>query len=273
MGNFSGKVALVTGAGNGIGRASALVFAREGAKVVVADIIAEAGQECVKLIQKGGGEAIFVAADVSRADQVSKLVEQTLSTYGRLDVAHNNAGVEGPIARVADCSEADWDKTIETNLKGVWLCMKYEIPAMLKLGGGAIVNTASVAGLAGLSHLSSYTASKHGVIGLTKAAALEYRRFGIRVNAVCPGLIHTAMLERAADTKLQTDLPSRWRPIGAVLRAMQRLGIRAVAPSQKAARRLGQPGEVAEAVVWLCSDAASFTTGHAMVIDGGYLAK
>jgi NAD(P)-dependent dehydrogenase (short-subunit alcohol dehydrogenase family) len=273
MGNFAGRVALVTGAGNGIGRASAIVFAREGARVVVADVAVEAGEETVRLIQKAGGEAIFVAADVSRSDQVSALVEKALSTYGKLDVAHNNAGIEGPIARIPDCPEADWDRTIEINMKGVWLCMKYEIPAMLKAGRGAIVNTASVAGLAGLSQLSAYTASKHGVIGLTKAAALENRRFGIRVNAVCPGLIHTPMIERAADTKLHRDLPSRWRPVGPVLKVMQKLGIRAIAPSQKAALRLGEPGEVAEAVVWLCSDAASFTTGHAMVIDGGYLAK
>ncbi len=273
MGNFVGRVALVTGAGNGIGRASAIVFAREGARVVVADVAVEAGEETVRLIQKAGGEAIFVAADVSRSEQVSALVEKALSTYGRLDVAHNNAGVEGPIARIPDCPEVDWDRTIEINLKGVWLCMKYEIPAMLKAGHGAIVNTASVAGLAGLSQLSAYTASKHGVVGLTKAAALENRRFGIRVNAVCPGLIHTPMIERAADTKLHRDLPAGWRPVVPVLRVMQKLGILAIAPSQKGARRVGEPGEVAEAVVWLCSDAASFTTGHAMVIDGGYLAK
>ena len=273
MADFAGKVALVTGAGNGIGRASSIVFARDGAKVVVADVAVEAGEETVRLIQEAGGEAIFFAVDVTRSDQVAALIEKTLATFGQLDVAHNNAGIEGPIARIADCSEAEWDRTIEINLKGVWLCLKYEIPAMLKLGRGAIVNTASVAGLAGLSQLAAYTASKHGVIGLTKAAALEYRRFGIRVNAVCPGLIHTPMIERAADAKLERDLPPRWRPFGRVLKAMQKLGIRAIAPSQKGARRLGEPGEVAEAVAWLCSDAASFTTGHAMVIDGGYLAK
>jgi NAD(P)-dependent dehydrogenase (short-subunit alcohol dehydrogenase family) len=273
MADFAGKVALVTGAGNGIGRASSIVFARDGAKVVVADLAVEAGEETVRLIQEAGGEAIFFAVDVTRSDQVAALIEKTLATFGQLDVAHNNAGIEGPIARIADCSEAEWDRTIEINLKGVWLCLKYEIPAMLKLGRGAIVNTASVAGLAGLSQLAAYTASKHGVIGLTKAAALEYRRFGIRVNAVCPGLIHTPMIERAADAKLERDLPPRWRPLGRVLKAMQKLGIRAIAPSQKGARRLGEPGEVAEAVAWLCCDAASFTTGHAMVIDGGYLAK
>jgi NAD(P)-dependent dehydrogenase (short-subunit alcohol dehydrogenase family) len=273
MADFAGKVALVTGAGNGIGRASSIVFARDGAKVVVADVAVEAGEETVRLIQEAGGEAIFFAVDVTRSDQVAALIEKTLATFGQLDVAHNNAGIEGPIARIADCSEAEWDRTIEINMKGVWLCLKYEIPAMLKLGRGAIVNTASVAGLAGLSQLAAYTASKHGVIGLTKAAALEYRRFGIRVNAVCPGLIHTPMIERAADAKLERDLPPRWRPFGRVLKAMQKLGIRAIAPSQKGARRLGEPGEVAEAVAWLCSDAASFTTGHAMVIDGGYLAK
>jgi NAD(P)-dependent dehydrogenase (short-subunit alcohol dehydrogenase family) len=271
--NFAGKVALVTGAATGIGRASAILFAREGAKVVVGDMATEAATGTVRLIQESGGEAMFVPVDVSRADQVERLIEQTLSAYGRLDVAHNNAGIEGPIAKIADCTEADWDRTIEVNLKGVWLSMKYEIPAMLKIGSGAIVNTASVAGLAGVSQLAAYTASKHGVVGLTKAAALEYRRSGIRVNAVCPGLIHTPMIERAAGTKLQRDLPARWQPIAPMLKAMQKLGIRAVAPSQKAARRLGDPGEVAEAVVWLCSDAASYVNGHAMAIDGGYLAK
>jgi NAD(P)-dependent dehydrogenase (short-subunit alcohol dehydrogenase family) len=271
--DFAGKVALVTGGGTGIGRASAILFAREGARVVVTDVGVEAGTETVALIRQGGGEAIFVAADVSRSDQVKAVVEHALSTYGRLDIAHNNAGIEGPISRIVDCSERDWDRTIEVNLKGVWLSMKYEIPPMLKIGAGAIVNTASVAGLAGLSQLAAYTASKHGVVGLTKAAALEYRRFGIRINAVCPGLIHTSMIERAAQTKLEQDLSSHWRPIGRVLKAIQKLGIRAVAPSQKVARRLGEPGEVAEAVVWLCSDAASFVNGHAMAIDGGYLAK
>ena len=271
--NFSGKVALVTGGGTGIGRASAILFAREGAKVVVADVAVETGTETVRLIQESGGEATFVTADVSRSDQVQAAVDHALSIYGRLDIAHNNAGVEGPISRIADCSERDWDRTIEVNLKGVWLSMKYEIPPMLKIGAGAIVNTASVAGLAGISQLAAYTASKHGVVGLTKAAALEYRRFGIRVNAVCPGLIHTPMIERAAERKLERDLSPQWRPVGRVLKAIQKLGIRAVAPSQKAARRLGEPGEVAEAVIWLCSDAASFVTGHAMAIDGGYLAK
>ena len=271
--NFAGKVALVTGAGSGIGRASAILFAREGAKVVVSDIAAKTGTQTAELIKESGGEAIFVQTDVSRSEQVQALVERAVSAYGRLDIAHNNAGIEGPIARIADCVESDWDRTIEVNLKGVWLSMKFEIPAILKRGVGAIVNTASVAGLAGLSQLAAYTASKHGVVGLTKAAALEYRRFGIRVNAVCPGLIHTPMIERAAEAKLEQDLPARWRPAGPVLKAMQKLGIRAVAPSQKAARRLGEPGEVAEAVAWLSSDAASFITGHAMVIDGGYLAK
>src|SRR5260221_942937 len=266
--SFSGKVALVTGAAAGIGRASALAFARIGAKVVVADIHTTGGEETVAQIKSAGGEAAFIRADVSQAKEVEALVRQTVALYGRLDCAHNNAGVEGARARTAATTEDDWDRTVALNLKGVWLCMKYEIPQILKLGRGAIVNTSSIAGEVGLSRFAAYSASKHGVIGLTKSAALEYVRFGIRVNAVCPGLIDTGMPERgflgvrqagSFSDRLIAGLPERFG--------------RAMLPSQQPARRMGSPAEVAEAVVRLCSAAASFVNGEALPVDGGFLAK
>lgn len=249
---FVGKVALVTGAGSGIGRASAQKFAQEGAKVIVADIVEEGGNETVRLIREAGGEATFVKTDVSQAKEVEALVSRTVETYGRLDCAHNNAGIEGSTAPIADSSEADFDRVISINLKGVWLCMKYEIIQMLKQGGGgAIVNTSSVAGLVGFSGSTPYTASKHGVAGLTKAVALEYATSGIRVNAVCPGIIDTPMIERAA-----SDPQFR-----ALLLAMEPVN------------RLGTPQEVANVVAWLCSDEASFMTGVPMPVDGGLVAQ
>lgn len=248
---FAGKVALVTGGSSGIGRATALLFAREGAKVVVADVEMEGGQETVRLIKEGDGEALFAKADVSQAAEVEALIQQTVAAYGRLDCAHNNAGIEGRFALTAEYPEASWDRVISINLKGVWLCMKYEIPQMLKQGGGAIVNTASGAGLVGIAGGGGYVASKHGVVGLTKTAALECAKAGIRVNAVCPGFIQTPMVER---------ITSRLGPRYTLLDA-QPIG------------RLGRPEEIAAAVVWLCSDAASFVTGHAMAIDGGYVAQ
>ncbi len=247
-----GKVVLVTGAGSGIGRATALVFAREGAKVVVSDIVVAGGQETVQQIAATGGEAIFVRADVSKAADVEALVTQTVETYGRLDCAFNNAGIEGGVKPTIDCTEEEFDRTIAVNLTGVWLCMKYEIQQMLSQGGGAIVNTASVAGLVGFPGLPDYVASKHGVVGLTKTAALEYAKSGIRVNAVCPGVIQTPMVERGAQLSPGFDeLAVSMEPVG----------------------RFGQPAEVGEAVVWLCSDAASFVTGHPMVVDGGLVAQ
>jgi NAD(P)-dependent dehydrogenase (short-subunit alcohol dehydrogenase family) len=242
---LDGKVALVTGAGSGIGRATALTFAREGAKVVVADIIAEGGEETVRMVKAAGGEALFVKTDVSKAAEVEALITKVVQTYGRLDCAFNNAGIEGVFVSTAECSEENWDRTLAINLKGVWLCMKYEIPQMLKQGGGAIVNTASVAGLVGFAGLPAYVASKHGVAGLTKTAALEYAKAGIRVNAVCPGGISTPMTERLFKAVAALE------PVG----------------------RMGKPEEIAEAVVWLCSDAASFVTGHAMAVDGGMVAQ
>ncbi len=251
-GTLNGKVALVTGGASGIGRATALTFAREGAKLVIADMNEDGGQQTVHLITEKGGEAIFVRTDVSKAVEVQALISTAVETYGRLDCAHNNAGISGGgRALTAEYPEETWHQVIAVNLTGVWLCMKYEIPQMLHQGGGVIVNTASVAGLIGGRGLAAYVASKHGVVGLTKTAALEYAHQGIRVNCVCPGVIHTPMTERA-----WSDPERRAQII-----AMEPLG------------RIGNPEEIAEAVVWLCSDAASFVTGHAMSVDGGYVAQ
>ena len=247
---FEGKVALVTGAASGIGRASALAFAREGATTVVADVLVEGGEETVRIIKEAGGDALFVTTDVSKAAEVKVLIQKTVETYGRLDYAHNNAGIAGAEAPTAECTEENWDHTIAINLKGVWLCMKYEIPQMLKQGGGAIVNPASTAGLVGLEGSPAYCASKGGVIQLTRAAALDYAKAGIRVNAVCPGVIRTPMVESLVGTEAEAGLIAM-EPIG----------------------RMGKPEEVAEAVVWLCSDAASFVTGNAMPVDGGLVAQ
>ncbi len=246
------KVVLVTGGSSGIGRACALAFAREGAKVVVADVILRGGEETVQMIKEAGGESIFVKTDVSKAEDVEALVKRTVDTYGRLDCAINNAGIEGIIAKTADCTEENWDRIISINLKGVWLCMKYEILEMRKHGSGSIVNTASVAGLVGFQGMPAYCASKGGIIQLTKVAALEYAKDGIRVNAVCPGVIRTPMVERVTGGKPEAE---------AQFTAMEPMG------------RMGAPEEIAESVVWLCSDAASFVTGHPMVVDGGLVAQ
>ena len=251
-GRLSGKVALVTGASSGIGRASALAFAREGAKVVVSDVNVDGGQETVRLIKGNSGEAIFVKTDVSQAAEVEALIRQTVAAYGRLDCAHNNAGVEGALVTTAEYTEEEWDRVLSINLKGAWLCLKYEIALMLSQRGGSIVNTASGLGLVGLAMYPAYVASKHGVIGLTKTAALECAKSGIRVNAICPGVIQTPMIDRVLTRHPQlAELLTATEPVG----------------------RLGKPEEIAEAAVWLCSDAASFVTGHAMAVDGGYLAQ
>ena len=251
-GSLEGKVALVTGGSSGIGRASALAFAREGAKVVVADVQVKGGEETVRMIKDTGREAIFVKADVSKASDVEKLISTAVRTYNRLDCAHNNAGIEGASASTIDCTEENWDRVIDINLKGVWLCMKYEIPQMLRQKGGAIVNTSSVAGFVGFRDMPAYCASKGGIIALTRAAALEYAARGIRVNAVCPGVIRTPMVERVTGGKQESEA--------------QFIGL-------EPAGRMGTPEEVAEAVVWLCSDAASFVMGHPMVVDGGLVSQ
>ena len=251
-GQLAGKVALVTGGASGIGRATALTFAREGAKLIIADMNEDGGRQTVHMITENGGDATFVQVDVSNATEVEAMISKAVETYGRLDCAHNNAGVGTP-SRVptADYTEEQWDYVLRINLKGVWLCMKYEIPQMLKQGGGAIVNTASVAGLVGFPTSSAYVASKHGVVGLTKTAALEYARHGIRVNCVCPGYIETPMTERSRNDPERMAHMIASEPIG----------------------RLGKPEEIAETVVWLCSDAASFVTGHTMTVDGGFVAQ
>ena len=252
-GRLIGKVALVTGGSSGIGRACALAFTKEGAKVIVADIGNEEGAETVALIEKAGGQAIFVKTDVSRAMEVETMVSKAVKAFGRLDCALNNAGILGERNFAADYTEEGWNKVININLTGTWLCMKYEIRQMLKQNSGAIVNTASVLGLVGSNGPSpAYAASKHGVVGLTKSAALSYAQSGIRINAVCPGFITTPLVDSltGGDPEIEATLIER-HPIG----------------------RMGKPEEVAEAVVWLCSDAASFVTGHAMSVDGGFVAQ
>lgn len=253
---LEGRVALVTGASSGIGRATALAFAREGAKVVAASRDVERLQETVGLIQGMGGEAIVVQTDVTQAEQVERMVEQAVAVYGRLDIALNNAGgyrlVGGKPGLTAELDEQVWDRVVAVNLKAVWLCMKYEIRQMLGQGGGVIVNNASNDGLRGSPGMAPYAAAKHGVIGLTKSAAIEYASQGIRINAVCPGMILTPPVEQSLRDSPEGEawVREQLEPIG----------------------RFGRPEEVAETVVWLCSDAASYVIGHALVVDGGFLA-
>lgn len=256
MESVNGLTAMVTGAGAGIGRATALAFAEDGAKVVVSDINTEGGKETVDLIEKAGGTAIFVAADISKPADVKMLIDKTVETYGKIDCAVNNAGIEGQIRPFTQQAEDNFDAIINVNLKGTFLCLQAEIDAMAKSGGGAIVNLASVAGLIGFAGLSPYVASKHGVVGLTKNAALEYAQSGIRVNAVCPGGIDTRMLDSLAEqatsgTQTSSEMMDQLHPMG----------------------RIGTPEEVANLIVWLCSPNASFMTGAAIPIDGGYVAQ
>ncbi len=248
---LEGKVGLVTGGTSGIGRETAVLFAKAGAKVVVAGRRDAEGNETIELIRSAGGEGLFVKTDVSRAAEVEALVQRIVERFGRLDVAFNNAGIEGVWVPIVRQSEEDFDRTIDINLKGVWLCLKYEIKQMLKQGGGgAIVNMSSVTGLEGSAGAAAYSASKHGVIGLTKSAALETAKNGIRVNAVCPAVVETAMGKRLFGAPPVHKQVLGYHPIG----------------------RFGRPAEIAEAVVWMCSDRASFMTGQSLVLDGGFLA-
>lgn len=249
---FSGKIALVTGGASGLGRESALLLAKEGARVMVSDISQTEGEETVAMISAAGGEANFVKADVTIAAEVEAMVNQTIEQFGRLDFALNNAGIDGVRARTAEYPEDVWRQVIEINLTGVFLCMKYELPQMVKQGGGTIVNLSSVAGVTGFPGHAAYTASKHGVIGLTKTAAIDYARKKIRVNAVCPAYTRTPMVERMVKEfpDLEKKLIDRV-PLG----------------------RLGLPLEIAQAVVYLFSDAAAFITGHSLVLDGGIVAE
>ena len=246
--SFAGKVAFVTGAAGGIGRAAALAFAREGANVVVADVSEQGNQETARMIDELGGQALAVRCDVTRAEDVRAALNKAVETFGRLDFAFNNAGVEQAITPAADLTEKEWDRIVAVNLRSVFLCMKHEIPLMLKQGGGAIVNTSSGAGVKGIAGQAAYCAAKFGIVGLTKATALDYAKSNIRVNAVCPGIIETPMMDRfSGGTPEGRDRVIAQEPVG----------------------RMGKPEEIAASVLWLCSDAAAFVVGHAMVIDGG----
>jgi NAD(P)-dependent dehydrogenase (short-subunit alcohol dehydrogenase family) len=252
---FGEKVALVTGAGSGIGRATALAFAAEGAKVAVSDIDRDGGEDTVRLIKDLGGEAFFVAADVAEPEQVEAMVLAVVDRYGRLDLAVNNAGIEGALAPTAEYTEEAWGRVIAINLTGVWRSMRAEIPELLKAGGGAIVNVSSILGVVGFATAPAYTAAKHGVLGLTKVAAMEYAPQGIRINAVCPAFIETPMvMERGVEAGKHPEVLQQiaeLHPIG----------------------RLGKPEEVAAAILWLASEEATFMAGHALVADGGYTAR
>lgn len=252
-GTFEGKVALVTGGAMGIGKATALAFAREGARVVISDVNPGEGEQAVAEVRRAGGQALFIPCDVSKAADVAALVTGTVRAFGRLDAAFNNAGIGGLSSPVADYADADWDRVMGVNLRGVYLCLKQELKQMVALGGGAIVNNASILGTVAYPNACAYVAAKHGVLGLTRAAALEYATRGIRINAVCPGFIKTPLLASAGIVE--------GTPLGDQVAALHPV------------KRLGQAEEVASAVLWLCSPGASFVTGHPLLVDGGYVAQ
>lgn len=250
--SFKGQVAFVTGASSGIGRATALAFAEAGANVMLADITSSGGEEAAALARKYGVKAVFQKCDVSSEDDVKKAIERTISEFGRLDVAFNNAGIEGAQAPTSEGTTENWDRVININLKGVWLCMKYQIPLMVKQKSGSIINCSSIAGLVGFQSIPAYVASKHGVIGLTQTAALELATSGVRVNAVCPGVIQTPMIDRfTGGNAVAAEALRKSEPMG----------------------RTGRPEEIADAVLWLGSSKSSFVTGQSIAVDGGWTAQ
>jgi len=249
MKNLEHKVVLITGGGSGIGRSTAHLFSDEGARVIVSDMNEDGGLKTVEEIKKKKGDAVFIKCNVSEEVEVKTMIEKTIEHFGKLDYAYNNAGIEGTRSSPVDMTSESWNRIIDTNLRGVWLCMKYEIPAMIKNGKGSIVNCSSIAGLVGFEQASAYVASKHGVLGITKSVAIEYAKQNIRINAVCPGVIKTPMLDRF--TKGDDSMFAQMNPMG----------------------RIGRPEEIAECVLWLCSDKSSYVTGQEIVADGGWVAQ